>query len=281
LTTLKPKAAIRYGSSLKHLSAHFGRMFLDEITEATLSEFELRRRREGMAPATILLDFKCLSSMLSSCKHWGWLNVNVIPAYINARGRRGLKPGAPRTRYLTEDEERRLLVDGEPNREMRAAIIVAIDTGLRREELYSLQHRQVDVERRLIRTTTNTKSGRARVVPLTERSWEAISSLPRYDGNPYVFVNPVTRKRYNEQNKQFVNVVARAKLDDVEFHDLRRTAGCRWLQRDDRQMGEVSTLLGHSSISITEKHYAFFEAEMIAVAIAGGTKASTKNQRAT
>ena len=63
-------------------------------------------------------------------------------------------------------------------------------------------------------------------------------------------------------------MVVRAKLDDIELHDLRRTAGCRWLQRDQRQMGEVSTLLGHSSISITEKHYAFFEAEMIAVAIA-------------
>jgi hypothetical protein len=43
-------------------------------------------------------------------------------------------------------------------------------------------------------------------------------------------------------------------------------------------MGEVSTLLGHSSIAVTERHYAFFEAEKIAVALSAeaGTKTGTK-----
>jgi integrase len=178
LTTIRATTAKRYGAMLKNLSAHLGGRFLDEITEATLSDYELRRRREGIAVPTILLEFRCLSSLLSSCKHWGWIIANIVPPYLNARSRRGLKPGAPRTRYLTEDEERRLLEDGEPSREMRAAIIVAIDTGLRSEELYSLQHEQIDAERGVIRTTTNTKSGRARVVPLPPRSRAAIASLP-------------------------------------------------------------------------------------------------------
>ena len=30
-------------------------------------------------------------------------------------------------------------------------------------------------------------------------------------------------------------------------------AGGRWLRRDDKSMGEVSTMLGHSSIQTTEK----------------------------
>jgi integrase len=282
LTTVRATTAKRYGAMLKNLSAHLGGMFLDEITEATLSDYELRRRRAGIAVPTILLEFRCLSSLLSSCKHWGWISANIVPPYLNARSRRGLKPGPPRTRYLTEDEERRLLEDGEPSREMRAAIILAIDTGLRSEELYSLQHEQIDLERGVIRTTTNTKSGRARVVPLPPRSRAAIASLPRYNGVPYVIVNPETRQRYaNNQRFRFAAMAARAKIDNLEFHDLRRTAGCRWLQRDGRQMGEVSTLLGHSSIGVTERHYAFFEAEKIAVALSAetGTKTGTKKSQ--
>jgi integrase len=45
----------------------------------------------------------------------------------------------------------------------------------------------------------------------------------------------------------------------VNWHDLRRTAGCRWLQDYRKSIGEVSVMLGHSSIVVTEKHYAFFD----------------------
>ena len=49
-------------------------------------------------------------------------------------------------------------------------MILAINTGLRREELFSLRWNQIDVERGIIITTTKTKSGRAHSVSLPERS---------------------------------------------------------------------------------------------------------------
>ena len=50
LTTIKPKSALRYGVSLKHLSEHFGFKMLHEITSAELSEFETKRRTQGVRP---------------------------------------------------------------------------------------------------------------------------------------------------------------------------------------------------------------------------------------
>jgi integrase len=66
-----------------------------------------------------------------------------------------------------------------------------------------------------------------------------------------------------------------AKVTDVQWHDLRRTAGCRWLQRDGKSLEEVSILLGHSSVLVTEKSYAFLEAEAVAESLAGRTKVGT------
>ena len=128
----------------------------------------------------------------------------------------------------------------------------------------------------LVNTTTRTKSGRARKVPLPERARTILGTLPRYLDSPYVLVNSETRTRYVQMNKGLNGAVRRAKkIADLCWHDLRRTAGCRWLQRDGKSMEEVSVLLGHSSVLVTEKSYAFFEAEEIAKSLVGRTKVGT------
>jgi integrase len=271
LTTIKPGAALRYGASLKHLSEHFAGKMLRQITKAELADFETKRRTDGVRAGTIRRDLACLSSMLTSCEEWEWIDdgANFIPAYMKRRAKRGLKEAPARTRYLTGAEEAKLLAAA--TLEVRQAIILAIDTGLRREELFGLTWTQVDHTRGLISTTTRTKSGRARKVPLPERARTIIGTLPRYLDSPPVFVNPDTRTRYVQMNKGLDGATRRAKLDDLCWHDLRRTAGCRWLQRDGKSMEEVSILLGHSSVLVTEKSYAFLEAEEVAASLAGRT----------
>jgi integrase len=175
LTTLKPSAAKRYGVSLKNLAVHFGGKMLHEITSGVLSDFETARRTEGVRPGTIRRDFACLSSLLSSAIEWEWIDdgCNPVPSYLRRRAKRGLKEAPGRTRYLSLGEEARLLENATPA--VRTAIVLAIDTGLRREELFSLTWPQIDTLRGTISTTTNTKNGRARKVPLPSRS----AQLPR------------------------------------------------------------------------------------------------------
>jgi integrase len=271
LTSIKPRAAQRYGDSLKHLSEQFGDKTLDQITSAELSSFEIKRRDQKVSTSTVRRDLACLSSLLTSCVDWEWIDANIVPAYLRRRSKRGLKEGAPRTRYLTEAEELTLLQAATPD--VRRAIILAIDTGLRREELFSLRWSQIDKERGIIITTTKTKSGRARSVPLPERSHAILPDYPGVDD--YVLINPETKKRYLQMNKGFKGAVRRAGIAHLQWHDLRRTAGCRWLQRDGKNIMEVSMLLGHSSVQVTEQRYAFLESERVAASIAGRTKTGT------
>ena len=111
LTTIKPRAAERYGVSLKHLSEHFAGKMLHQITKAELAGFETKRRTQGVSAGTIRRDFACLSSLLTSCEEWEWIDDggNFVPAYMRRRAKRGLKEAPARTRYLTLAEETKLL----------------------------------------------------------------------------------------------------------------------------------------------------------------------------
>ena len=273
LTTLRPRGAERYGSSLKHLSEPFGGLMLHQITSGTMADFETKRRTEGARPGTIRRDLACLSSMMTSAVDWEWIDINPVPAYLRRRAKRGLKEAPPRTRYLREDEEPKLLDAAIAS--VRATIILAIDTGLRRDELFGLTWQQVDLARGVIVTTTLTKSGRQRTVPCPPRSARILAQYPRYLDSPYVIVNPETRTRYWQMNKGLKRAAERAGIKDLRWHDLRRTAGCRWLQRDGKSMEEISILLGHSSVTVTEQRYAFLEADAVAVSLAGRTKTGT------
>jgi integrase len=273
LPTIKRSAAIRYGVSLKYLDEHFGGKMLHEVTSAEMSEFEAKRRVQNVSTSTIRRDFACLSSLMTSAQDWEWVENNPVPAFLRRRAKRGLKEGNARTRYLTLEEERCLLEAATPA--VRWAITLAIDTGLRREEQFSLKWSQVDLLRGLITTMTFTKSGRPCKVPITQRSAQILAHMPRNPDSPYVLVNPETGERYVQQNKGLKAACRRAGLKDVQWHDLRRTAGCRWLQRDGKSMEEVSLLLGHSSVLVTEKSYAFLEAETVAASLAGRTNLGT------
>lgn len=55
--------------------------------------------------------------------------------------------------------------------------------------------------------------------------------------------------------------MAAAGLKDVRWHDLRRTCGCRRIQDHGWKLEEVKALLGHSSVVVTEKIYAFLRVE--------------------
>lgn len=263
LPHMKPSSAKRYGVSIKHLHRHFSGKALDQIRSGSLAEFESARRSSGAKAPTVRRDLACLSSIFASCEDWEWIDdgKNPVPSFLRRRAKRGLREAPARTRYLSVEEEAALLEACSPS--VRLAVALAIDTGLRREELFSLTWAQVDLRRGIIATTMDTKSGKARVVPLAQRSAQAINRLPRHISSPYVLWHG-RGERYVQMNKGFTGACRRAGIEDVRWHDLRRTAGCRWLQRERRSMEEVSKMLGHSSVQVTETRYAFLDLTKVA-----------------
>jgi len=274
LPNIKPSSAARYGVTLVNvLSEHLSGKMLHEITSEVMMEIEARRRKDGVKPATIIRDLQCLSALMSHAVDLEWIETNPVPAFLKRRQKRGLKKGEPRERYLSEDEERKLLAACAPDLAMTIAL--AIDTGLRRNELFSLTWPQVRFQDSIIRTTSETKSRRERPVPLPLRSAHNLAQLSRPQPLGYVLVNPDTGTRFFEREKGLENARRKAGIAQLVWHDLRRTAGCRWLQRDGMTMVQVSALLGHSSVTVTERHYAFVDREKAAASLSGRTNTGT------
>lgn len=287
LPRLKPKSRTRYVVSLLNLSNYLQGKHLDEITSAALSEFETGRRQDGVTNGTIRRDLSCLASMFSCAEEWEYCTSNPAAIYLRARRKRGLKEAPPRARYLSHEEEatfmawiteRQRTVKSKRDKHaylmFEAAFAMAIDTGLRKEEQLSLTWTEIDLERReVLVPNERAKGGIGRWVPILPRTEALLRALPRSRNSSYVFW---TREgqRFFDVYQQLARVAKRIGIKDVRWHDLRRTCGCRLLQDYMMPMERVSLWLGHSSVKVTEKVYAFLDIRHLHESVGTGAQKS-------
>ena len=274
LPNLRPNSVRTYAAHLRALSPHFERRKLSEIGRAELYAYEQVRRKAGVRPSTVLAELKVLSVICECAAESEWLETNPVGSYLRTRKKKGLVPSPPQTRYLSEDEEERLLKAAlrRPDPDMvTAAIALTIDTGLRAEELFGLTREHVDLARKeIVVTAARAKSKKERRVPLlprAERTLRMLEDMPWFGA--YV-IRQRDGRRY-EHLRAIIRRLARdARIPPLRWHDLRRTCGCRLLQAHGLPMHAVSMWLGHSSVVQTEKAYAFLRIDDLHRAV--GTK---------
>jgi integrase len=186
-----------------------------------------------------------------------------------------------RTRLLTLDEEKRLLDSCEGMREttykrirsngkeeaitaaisvnnphLKAMIILAIDSGLRRGEIFKMRWQDIDFDNGIIRVLgTHTKTERERLAPLSERARLELEKLKEIS----IGENPFPLK---DIKRSFATAKKLAKIKDLHFHDLRRTAITRWIQQGT-PLALAGKLGGHSQLQTTMKHYTANDADSV------------------
>ena len=225
---------------------------LAEITASRISEYKSKRlaavRKIGEGEATVerRLTAAAVNRPLALLRHLlrlaheEWEVIKVVPRIRLEKEPQG------RLRWLTQEEITRLLdVSAKSrNKELRAAVIVALNTGLRLGELLGLTWEGVDLSRGVIRLEV-TKSGRRREVPLNAESYDGLVSLnPKKSGR--IFSTQSIREAYE-------SAVTNAKLDDVNFHTLRHTFAS-WGVMRGVSLKELQELLGHSSVAMTMRY---------------------------
>ncbi len=264
---LKRKSRLRYVVSITNLEQHLKGLTLDMITTARLSEIEQARLASGVTSATVRRDLACLSSIFTRCEEWGWTTSNPVKPYLRSR-KSALREAEPRVSYWTTEEEAKALLHAPPK--AREAIAFAIDTGLRKEEQFSLLWTDVDlVAGQLTVRAEVSKTGKARTIPILPRTLEAL----RARAQPFGFVFTASDgSRYTPNSPTMWEALGkacrRAGLPRIAWHDLRRTCGIRLLRDHKLRMEEVSRWLGHSSVRVTERHYAFLSVDDLHRAVA-------------
>ena len=130
---------------------------------------------------------------------------------------------------------------------MQRWTVVMLSGGCRLDELRTVDHEtDINWRRRLIRVVG--KGNKERHVPIRPEAEAALKEQIRLEGRLWPH-NPQYFRDY------LARACKRAGIPHLSPHTLRHTFATRWLQ-DGGDIYTLSKILGHSSVSVTERHYA-------------------------
>lgn len=141
-----------------------------------------------------------------------------------------------RQRMMTFEEEQRLLAQCTGERAHLAAFVIAsVDTGMRRGEIYDLRWWQIDFEQQVIYLTEEaakgSKTGVEGILPLTDRLAKVFGEIYAarvYASRTDVDSNDLVLGRC-EFKRSWATACRLAKIDGLQFKDLRRTGSTRMM----------------------------------------------------
>lgn len=170
---------------------------------------------------------------------------------------------------LVEDNHRNVILPKEkqekflkylPSDLHRVIVLTALHTGLRKSNIFLLNKSQVNILKRCIEICRlQTKGKKNIIMPLNSFIFELIKEY--YDkADYYLFINPETNKPFTTFRKSIRNAGKKVGIEDLHFHDLRRTFGTR-LSQNNTSLRIIQDLLGHSSAITTQRYLSVVASE--------------------
>lgn len=271
--------------NLKRLATAFKTLLdrpLDKITGLDIERWRAVQVERGLSNQTINRDLASIKASFNRAVDWGLLTANPLGKIKKSRVDDCMK-----VRFLSEAEERRLRAAIEAREERRRVerdsanrwraergyvllpslrdvvftdhvkplILLSMNTGCRRGELFDLTWSNVDLDRRILTVTGATaKSRRTRHIPLNR---EATSVLLNWraqceDTSSLVFMNE-QGERFDRANSSWRRLLKDAKITEFRWHDMRHHFASR-LAMGGVDLNTIRELLGHSDYAMTLRY---------------------------
>ena len=228
-----------------------------EITELDMVKIRKKATKKGKSPRTIQYCYHVVRMIFNeSAKH----KIYEGPCPVTRNINRAIKSDNAKTRFLTESEADQLLEALKKRSKLTHDMaLVSLYCGLRAGEVCALDWSDVDLDRGLL-TLRDTKSGKNRTVLMPDQVKAMFQAMEPGKGNVPVFVNS-KGKRLKMISKTFSRTVAALGLNEgisdrrqkVTFHTLRHTYAS-WLVQAGTPLLTVQKLLGHSTITMTQRY---------------------------
>ena len=231
----------------KKLNGYFGNRTLTAIKVEDVENMQSDILKQGLSIAyanRLLIYFK---RALKKAADWEIISDDVLNKFKKVKL---VKGETKRLRYLSEDEAQRLIDNCEGN--LKAIVITALNTGMRKSEILKLTWDRVDLKNRLI-LLDKTKNGERREIPVNRTLYDTLSGLIRDIRTDYVFYNPKTLKPVYDTKKSWQKAVKKSRIIDFRFHDLRHTFAS-WLVMGGVDLTTVKELLGHKDVKMTLRY---------------------------
>ncbi len=266
---------------LQSIQTHFGQWEnkqLQDISHFLVANWRKQQLKAGKSPGTVNRSIAYLRALLNHAYH-----NNVIASHPLATFKQLREDKNKIVRYLLPDEETRLreaLIarDTKAAKERDSAnqwrkergyslkhtiqgysdylhplVLLALNTGMRRGELFNLHWNDIDLKRRTLAIHGhNAKSGKTRHIPLNEEAFAVLVKW-RNESSSKRYVFTLTGARLDNIKTAFGNVLKQAEIDVFRFHDLRHTFASKLAMRAV-DLNTIRELLGHSDLQMTMRY---------------------------
>lgn len=167
-------------------------------------------------------------------------------------------------RYLSPEERRRLLTaltDREQRQGrdyLRPAVVVALNTGVRRNALFSLRWEDVDFSANAITLkASSAKSQKTSYIPMNEIVIKTLQEWKHFQrpisNASLVFPNPTTGEKMHDCRSSWEKVLKDAAIEKFRWHDMRHDFASQ-LVMSDISILTVMELMTHGSLNMTLKY---------------------------
>ncbi len=244
-------------SQLEWWKEELGYRLLADVTPALISECRDKLlaqntcRGTKRSPSTVVRYMAAISHVFSTAvNEWGWVEYNPVSKVKRPKEPRG------RVRFL-DDEERTKLLDAckeSVNPFLYVIVVLAITTGMRQGEILGLKWKDVDLVRSCA-VLHETKNGERRTVPIPQFAAQfliELSKVRRID-TPLVFPGKKDPLKPIDIRNMWDDAVAKAKLEDFRFHDLRHTTAS-YLAMNGATLAEIAEVLGHKTLQMVKRY---------------------------
>ena len=292
LESRNPKTANKIYKELKSTFTEFMDQEIDKITPFQIEKWRNRKAKDGLASSTINYYLNSLKGALSRAVDWGVIEKhdlnkvkpvkkdNSVVRYLStqeeARLRKVLtnrdqeiKAGRESANKFRADRGYELMPSLKAVRfsdHVEAIVLLAMNTGMRRGEMLSLQWKQVDLINKVVTITSeNSKSKKIRHIPLNGEAFNALSDWrDQTKTKKYVFES-TPGVPFKDIKKGFLAVLKDADIEGFRFHDLRHHFASK-LVMAGVDLNTVRELLGHTDLKMTLR-YAHLAPEHKAAAV--------------
>lgn len=297
-----PWAATHLGTAamtIAKIRAAFGDLLdkrLDSLTAWQLDKWKSQRLKAGLKATTVNRELAALRAALTKAVEWDHVADHPMRKVKQAKVEED-----HRVRYLSDHEEKRLrhalLAREETAKAAREShrrwqmerglktvdpiaadeyadhihpmILLAINTGLRRGEMFKLRRSDIDLEKQQLKVrAAAAKSGKSRYIPLNIEAFESLTRWMRQHsaGSDDLIFPGKNGTLMDNIDSSWRTVSRAAGLKDFRWHDLRHHFASR-LVMSGVDLNTVRELLGHADLKMTLR-YAHLAPEHKASAVA-------------
>ncbi len=236
---------------LNFLLSYFSETLVTQITKPMAEEYRRERRlripNRPVKDATVNRDLSVLRHVLYWAVDSQLLEANPLARLKLVRERR------TRRQVMGVDEEVLLLATAKPH--LRAMIVAALDTGMRRGEITNQRWEDIDLSRKVLFVTrSKTPEGECREIPLTDRLYTLLMEARQKEGLVFQYQD----KPLRIVKRTWKTALKSAGLRPIRFHDLRHTFNTRLMEAGVLQEVRMA-LMGHSTGSSVHATYTHIE----------------------